>query len=79
MIWQDTVITVGNAIFAFSLLPSIRSKEKPHLYTSMPTAIVLYIFAATFLTLDLIYASVVTLISALLWTLLVVQKYKYRQ
>jgi hypothetical protein len=77
MSWQDIVYSVGNLIFALSLIPSIRSDDKPHLYTSIPTAALLLVFAFTSYTLGLIMTAVVTLIGSALWAVLAVQKIKH--
>lgn len=74
MIWQDIVFTVGNLIFAAALFPSIISKDKPSLYTSVPTGIVLFSFFIAFYTLSLTYSAILTLINSILWSILAVQK-----
>jgi hypothetical protein len=74
MSWQDYIIAVGNLIFAISLLPSILSQtDKPHLKTSLPTALVLFVFVVTLSTLRLWFSAVATAIAASLWLTLAVQ------
>jgi hypothetical protein len=72
--WQDIVISVGAIIFALALWPSILSKDKPALWTSLVTGIVLFVFALTYGSLSLWYAAATTAITASLWIVLVVQK-----
>ena len=74
MLWQDWVLTVGSAIFAFALLPSISSQHKPALSTSLMTGTVLIIFSLVYLTLSLWFAAVTTSITGGLWLTLAVQK-----
>ena len=53
MVWQDIVLSVGAWIFFIALIPSIKSRDKPAIMTSLPTGIVLVIFALTYATLGL--------------------------
>ncbi len=74
MPWQDLIFTVGSIIFAIALLPSILGPHKPALASSAMTGTVLYIFSATYITLDLIFSAFAVLTTALMWTILAVQK-----
>lgn len=75
MPWQDTVLMAGNIVFIFSLFPSILTKNKPSVWTSIFTATVLYIFVATYFSLGLWGSAVATLVVATLWTTLAIQKF----
>ncbi|MDO8620333.1 MAG: hypothetical protein Q7R64_03230 [bacterium] len=75
MMWQDIVFSVGQWIFIIALIPSLLSKEKPALSTSLMTGTVLAVFAFTYSTLSLWTASVSTVLSAGTWFVLAVQKY----
>jgi hypothetical protein len=51
--WQDIVISAGALILALALWPSILSKDKPALWTSLVTGAVLFVFALTYGSLSL--------------------------
>ena len=74
--WQDWVFAAGNVFFIVSLLPSLCSKNKPHFWTSLPTAGILYIFAYTALSLDQVINCWVTCCSATMWLVLALQKFR---
>ncbi|MFW6283209.1 MAG: hypothetical protein ACOC1P_04125 [Minisyncoccales bacterium] len=76
MIWQDLVISIGEWIFIVSLMFSIFSKNKPSIYTSLTTGIVLTFFGISFFTLNLYMAGVSSLGCAICWYILFVQKLK---
>lgn len=76
MIWQDIVFGVGTIIFSSALLPSIFSKDKPAISTSILTGITLIFFAVAQASLSLWFASVTNLIASALWITLAVQKYR---
>ena len=75
MPWQDIILMAGNVIFIFSLIPSILTKDKPSFWTSIISAIVLYIFVVTYFSLGLWGSGLATLIVASLWATLAVQKF----
>ena len=75
MIWQDLVFAGGASLFSIALIPTIRSNEKPPLATTVPTALALFVFSATSLTLDLFFTAVTQVISACLLSVLAVQQY----
>jgi hypothetical protein len=74
--WQDLVFTVGSLVFTVALWPSIRSKHKPALHTSVLTAFVLFLFAITYLSLSLYFSAATTLLTASAWAILAVQKFR---
>jgi len=71
---QDIILAIGSLIFAFALLPSVLGKDKPALWTSVVTGTVLVIFAITYATLSLWYATITTALAAFLWIVLAIQK-----
>lgn len=75
MLWQDWVITLGSLVFVFALIPSVLSKDKPALSTSLMTGTVLVIFALTYLTLSLWTGAATTFLTGVLWFTLAIQKY----
>ena len=76
MIWQDIVLMIGGFVFAVALLPSVLGKHKPAASSSIATMIVLHIFCAVYVTLDLWLTFGATLITSTLWLVLAVQKLK---
>ena len=72
--WQDIVLATGSLILAVALVPSLHSKDKPALLTSITTSSVLFVFAFAYATLSLWYAMVTTGFTAILWAILAVQK-----
>lgn len=65
--WQDVVLTLGSVIFLVALIPTIVGSAKPAPLTSLSTGTVLVVFAITYATLDLRFASVVTGATGLAW------------
>lgn len=67
---QDAIMTCGQFIFAFSLIPTIRAKEKPAWTTCLMSSIVLTVYVPTLLSLGLIVSTIATvLVAAGWWTL----------
>ena len=75
MSWQDIIIAVGQWIFLIALLPSIVSKNKPALSTSILTGTVLGVFAFTYATLGFWTSTISTILVSGAWITLAVQKY----
>jgi len=75
MSWQDILLSIGQFVFAVALLPSVFSKDKPALSTSLTTGIVLAIFAFTYFTLKLWSAATFAVLVGAIWFILAVQKY----
>ena len=73
MIWQDAILTVGSVIFLLALIPTIVGPTKPARLTSASTGTVLLIFAATYLTLNLHFAAIVTGLTGAAWLLILAQ------
>lgn len=78
MNWQDIVIAVGTVIIVLGVLPSIFSDDKPALATCAITATIVFIFALTFLTLELWFTATVNLANTTVWTILTVQQIRRR-
>lgn len=74
--WQDIVMTIGQFVFAFSLIPTIIGKEKPAWTTCMLSAIVLTIYIPTLYTLGLYISVVATILVAIGWWILFFQSMK---
>ena len=76
MSWQDIVIGVGAWIFFFALLPSIFSKNKPALPTSIITGSVLASFVVAYASLSLWASAISTSFASAAWFILARQKYR---
>lgn len=74
MHWQDLVFAVGSIIFMVALIPSVRSRNKPALSSSLLTCGVLLAFVVCYATLGLTYSAVTTGGTAALWFTLAVQE-----
>lgn len=72
--WQDYVLASGSLIFSLALIPSLRSKNKPAISTSLVTFGVLVVFGITYITLSLWFSAVSVTINALAWLTLAIQK-----
>jgi len=84
MVWQDVIITIVIILFSYALVPQIYQgfKEKKgfiNLQTSMITAIGMYSLAVIYLTLNLYFSSIISEITAILWTTLFFQKIIYKK
>lgn len=68
MIWQDAVLTFGGLVLAGLLVPVLRDEDAvvPRT-TSIPTGSVLALIAATYVTLDLMFAAAASTASAGAW------------
>ena len=78
MIWQDWVFGLGAIAFAVALLPTLFGREKPSLATSIPTGLILVLYAFTQASLSLWFAAVTSVFASALWFTLAVQKYKIK-
>ena len=79
MAWQDYILTIGTILFIIALIPSIFSKDKPALATSLLTGSVLAIFAFVYATLSLWLTTITVSITSITWLILAYQKYKIDQ
>ena len=76
MHWQDIVLAAGSVTFIIALFPSVLSKDKPALSTSIMTGAVLIIFACVYFTLSLWLSTLTTAITGVIWFILAAQKLK---
>lgn len=75
MQWQDVVLTIGQLVLTLSLLPTVFSKDKPVLITSISFGAILMTFSITFATLALWFTTLTTFLGSLTWFLIAFQKY----
>lgn len=83
MIWQDIVISLANIVFALALIPQVIRgfKDKKGylvLSSSIPTTIGLYVVSITFLSLNLIFSSIISFLVGTVWLTLLIQKLVYK-
>ena len=72
--WQDYVIAIGSWLFIIALIPTIISKEKPALTTSLLTASVLTSYVLCFSSLGMLMSAISGAGTALCWWILAFQK-----
>jgi len=82
--WQDIVITIILIALAYALIPQVirgfKSKRKlVSFQTSLITFIGMYVLAYIYLTLNLIFSTLVTLITGTLWLILFIQGIIYKK
>jgi hypothetical protein len=75
MHWQDWVLTIGSFVFIIALIPSLMSKDKPALFTSLLTGFFLCLYTGVYASLNLRSSTISTGILALAWLMLGVQKF----
>jgi 1,4-dihydroxy-2-naphthoate octaprenyltransferase len=74
MSWQELILTLGQVIFIVALLPSVFTKDKPEIWTSVLTGLVAYSIGVTYTTLHMPLAAVSAGLNGVFWTILAVQK-----
>lgn len=72
--WQDFIISGGGVFFTIALIPSLLSKDKPALTTSVMTSTILFAMIITYASLGLWLSSVMNAVMCLLWAILAFQK-----
>lgn len=72
---QDYIFTAGTIIFILALFPSILGKDKPAITTSLLTATTLFVFALTYISLELWFTSALTFVTSALWYTLAAQEF----
>jgi hypothetical protein len=76
MIWQDIVIGVAQVFFVVALIPSITTKDKPALVTSIMNTTLMGIIATTQFTLGLWFSTITAVVIGLGHLTLAIQKAK---
>lgn len=79
MNWHDIIFFVGIWIFAIALIPTVISKDKPPIKTSLSTAIVMTIFAVNYFSLTLYLSALTSTVTAGLWYVIAYQKYQQKK
>lgn len=73
--WQDIVLSISFAVFNIALIPSVISKHKPAIGTSLLTTTFLIPGLIVYISLSLWYSAAMTLINIILWATLLIQKH----
>lgn len=71
--WQDVVLTIGSVILDLSLIPTLRSKHKPHALTSLLFVFVVFSMAVVYESEGWEFATATAAIGALEWTVVLLQ------
>jgi hypothetical protein len=79
MEWQDAVFAVGGFILAATVLPTLRTDDKPAWATSTSLAVILAVYAVLFATLDLTLGAVAAGLQSILWGWVVLQTRRDRR
>lgn len=84
MIWQDLIITIGNILVGYALIPQVYKgfkEKKAHIaiQTGIITTIGLYAIGISLLTLNLFFSGAVTSFNATMWLILFIQSIKYKK
>ena len=70
----DPIFAIGAVVLSAALLPAVFNDQKPPRSTCALTGSVLWLYALTFLSMGLLFSGALTGLSALLWTVLLVQQ-----
>jgi hypothetical protein len=73
--WQDHILAISFLMFNVALLPSVFSKHKPALSTSILTFVFLIPGLFVYISLSLWYSTLMTAINISLWGVLGAQRY----
>ena len=76
MHWQQTVLALGQVVFIIALLPSVFSRDKPEIWTSIITGSVALSIAVTYTTMHLPVAAISAFFNFVFWSILAFQKYR---
>ena len=71
--WQQTIISIGQLIFAVALIPTILAMDKPAGSTSLLNTVVLIFFTFTFAYSRMWFPVITSALGALCWGTLLVQ------
>ncbi|MEX1027637.1 MAG: hypothetical protein WD049_06480 [Candidatus Paceibacterota bacterium] len=77
--WQDIVFSLGQVLFVVALLPSVFSKDKPALSSSLMTGCILATFGITYASMGLYWSAGTAAAIAATWFVLAVQKFLMNQ
>ena len=75
MLWQDVVLAVGQIVFIFALLPMVRAKQKPPLFSCLIHGLVLGSFGIVFASLALWFSALAVFAVSGMWFYIGWQRY----
>jgi len=82
MIWQDILITLANILMGYALIPQVikgfKTRKSLTLQTTLLTVIGLILTDVCFFTLKLYLSFGLTLITTIIWTILLAQSIVYK-
>ena len=73
--WQDYAMAVTQGILTIGIMPMILHKNKPTLWSSVPTCIGMAVIAFTISTLGLWFSATAAAFASLFWGILVYQRF----
>ena len=76
MRWQDWIFSLGGFLILVSLVPTLRSAQKPALSTGVMSFVLVAIFAATMVTLGLWFSAFANALISLCWGVLALQRWQ---
>ncbi|MBT6689922.1 hypothetical protein HN903_04890 [archaeon] len=84
MAWQDTTLTIAVLALNYALIPQVvkaHKEKKPlvSIQTALITTIGMATISLTYLTLDLIFASIMNFTAAILWAATLTQSIIYKE
>jgi hypothetical protein len=71
---SNVIFAVGSFIFSLALIPSIKSKDKPAIFTSLSTGAILTIYLICYAMLGMWLAFVAGIFVVVAWYTLAIQK-----
>lgn len=74
--WQDTVIAICQFLFVGSMIPTIRGDDKPALFTSLSSAIIVSVITFSLITLEMWLTAISAAMIMVAWSILAFQKYR---
>lgn len=71
----DMIFTAGSLVFIAGLLPAaLNSKTQVPLKTSLPTALVLAVYAVTFVFMGLMFSAASSTVTSSLWAFIAIHR-----
>lgn len=84
MVWQDTLIAIVTIVFCYSLMYQVylgfrEKRASVSIQTSLLTSGGLFLMAYAFSTLNLAFSAITSILTGILWALLMAQTIIYRK
>ncbi len=79
MVWQDYVIAIAQIGFVVALIPTLFSKDKPPVFTSFMTVVLLAIIIFCMFTLNLYFSAATAFAIMSTWAIIGIQKIRADQ